>query len=438
MLYPFVGASLTRRRSLTLSLSALALSACGGPAVQGSVGQNLSDPIGRRFYAQRGWRAAWTPALARSLTAAIAGARSHGLDPHAFAPKSADAASAGSDESLTLAALAYGKALANGFVPPAKVEPIFTLERNRVDLAAGLAGAIQSGGIGAWLAGLAPADAEYRALSAAYLAALGQTGLSSPPGQGAPVGSSMAPVDQARQLAANLERRRWLERAPPAHRIDVNTAGAFLDYFKPGQTVQAARVVVGRQDHPTPSIQAAFHKLIANPPWRVPPDIAEKEIIPKGAGYMARQDMHWVGGGRLEQAPGPKSALGRVKFDVEDPYDIYLHDTPSKSLFALPERHRSHGCVRVENALGLANEIAGETGRADAFNAALSGEEMREVDLGQSIAVRMLYHTAYLGPTGQVLLAPDVYGTDDALAAALGFGQAAAARRQEGEALFGP
>ncbi len=395
------------------------------------VGAAVSDPLARRFYQHRGWRAAWNADEARALVRTIADARRHGLDPSAFAPKQGDDASpARRDVTLTLAALAYAKALSSGFVDPARIEKIFTLERNSVDLVAGLEQALAQGKLAVWLDSLAPADGEYRALSGAYLAALGQAGLTSAPAQGAPIGASMAPSDRARQLAANLERRRWLDRLPPPVRIDVNTAGAFLAYLRPGAAPWPARVVVGRDDYPTPSIQASFHRLIANPRWRVPTDIARREILPKGRRYLRREHMHFVGG-RLEQAPGPRSSLGLVKFDVEDPYDIYLHDTPSKTLFALPERHRSHGCVRVENALALARVIAGQAGRSDAFEKSLAFRKTADVDIGQAITVRMLYHTAFLDPSGRILLAPDVYGADDALAAALGFGQAAAAHRRQ-------
>ena len=431
-------AQLTRRQSFGVVALALTGAACSPGQQSGGVGQSLSDPTARRFYQQRDWRAAWDPALAQQLSDAVSGARAHGLLADAFRPKGAVAGGPQpSDEALTLAALAYAKALALGVIEPRRIEPIFTLERNTIDLAAGLAQALQSGDVAGWLASLGPADPEYKALSAAYVTALGQTGLASAPATGTPIGASMAPVDQARQLAANLERRRWLARTPPAHRIDVNTAGAFFGYFKPGAPVLTGRTVVGRDDHPTPALQAAFHKLIANPPWRVPKDIAEQEILPKGADYMAAQDMHMVGD-QVEQAPGPKSALGQVKFDVEDPYDIYLHDTPAKALFAADERHRSHGCVRVQNAIDFARDIAAETGKADDFDLALASTDTHEVELGQSIPVRLLYHTAYLDPDGRVLLAPDVYGTDDKLAAVLGFGQAAAARRQEPEAPLGP
>ncbi len=428
----------TRRQSLALAGAAL-LTGCGwndDGAAAGTLGQSLADSDARAFYAARNGQPAWDRSKADALMRIVGGAQAHGLAPAAFAPKAPPGG--GNDEALTLAALGYARALASGFVEPTKVEPIFTLERNRVDLAAGLGQALDHGDLDGWFAALPPADDEYKALSAAYLAALGQAGLAAAPARGVPGGAPTDPAEQARQLAANLERRRWLARNPPAHRIDVSLATAELAYLRPGQEAWTTRVVVGQPDHPTPSLQATFHKLVANPPWRVPQTIAETEILPKGAGYLARQDMRVVDG-RVVQAPGPKCALGQVKFDVEDDDDIYLHDTPAKALFARAERHRSHGCVRVENAVAFARSLAAETGRADAFDQALASKDTHEVELGQSIPVRLLYHTAWVDQAGQVMLSPDVYGTDDRLAAALGLGQAAAvAARRQPEADFGP
>jgi murein L,D-transpeptidase YcbB/YkuD len=428
----------TRRQSLALLFGVLIDASCKAqkastPAAP-VLGTSLADPTARRFYQLRGGSPAWDAGKAQSLEQAVAGAQAHGLDPAAFAPKPAT----NQDEGLTLCALAYAKALAFGVVEPQRIHSVFTLERNDPDLASGLAEALQQDDPAAWLTSLAPADEAYEAFSGAYLQALNASGLAKAPVQGAPIGQSLAPADQARQLAVNLERRRWLTRATPEHRIDVNTAAAFLEYFKPDQAPARILTVVGREDHQTPSIQGQFHRLVANPPWRVPMDIARKEIFPKGAGYMRREGMRWVNG-RLEQRPGPRSALGLVKFDVEDPYDIYLHDTPSKRLFAAPDRHLSHGCVRVQNAVDFARQIAGETSRGDAFEAALASDKTRAVELRQTIAVRMLYHTAYLDEGGQLLLAPDIYGADDRLAAALGLRQAAAAAQaQEPAALLGP
>jgi murein L,D-transpeptidase YcbB/YkuD len=426
-----------RREWMGASACALAAACSRSTPPATPAGQGLTDPVARRFYAGRNWTAVWDKASAQSLGQAIAGARAHGLDPRGFMPKAS--AGVGSDEACTLAALALAKALAVGLVDPRTIEPIHTLRRNHPgDLAAGLAQALAQGSVAAWLGSLAPTDPEYKALSAAYIAALAQTVQNPAPTPNPPTAAAMAPIDQARQLAVNLERRRWLSRTPPAHRIDVNIAGAVLTYRRPGTSAWWTRTVVGKPDHPTPSIEAAFHKLIANPPWKVPKDIAEKEILPKGPGYMAKEDMRWGPDGLLEQAPGPKCALGVVKFDVEDPQDIYLHDTPDKWLFALPDRHRSHGCVRVDGALDFARSVAAETGKTEAFDQALASGQTGEVDLGQTIAVRMLYHSAWVDPTGHLIVAPDAYGLDDQLSVALGLGHAPAEQRANAEVLFGP
>jgi murein L,D-transpeptidase YcbB/YkuD len=463
---PLPPATLTRRTSLLICASALITTACGEPAPSGgaaSLGARLSDPAARKFYAARSGQAVWDDAKAKALAGALAASNAHGLDHHDFMVR--PAAGFAPDEALTLTALAYAKALASGLTEPSAFEPVFTLERNDIDLAAGLGAALERDDLVNWLASLAPADPEYKAISAAYLAAAGQPAATAgqplsndAPATNAPANDALsndAPADnatnslpagaagasaspQTRQLAANLERRRWLSRGPPAHRIDVNTAAAFLDYIAPGQPTWMTRTVVGRRDHRTPCIQADFHRLVVNPPWKVPKEIAAKEIFPKGPRYMAREDMRVVNGA-VEQAPGRKCALGLVKFDVDDRYDIYLHDTPAKTMFALPDRHRSHGCVRVEHAVDFARSVAAETGKGDDFDQALATKETHELDLGQSIGVRLLYHTAYLDPQGRVMVAPDVYGGDDRLAAALGFGPAGAASAAAvSDADFGP
>ena len=434
---------LNRRQSFGLAAWAVAGMGCGprpseppAAAAQGAAAgppapppppppfAGISDPDVLRFYEARGWRPAWTPDLAGAFSKAAGDARRHGLDPAIFAPKAANGADPTQrDIGLSVAAIRYARALASGFVDPRTVEKIFTLARNEVDLAWGLEQALVAAKLADWLASLAPTDPEYQALSAAWLAA---TDGESPP------------RDRARQLAANLERRRWLSRAPPETRIDVNTASCLMVYLRPGVDPWAARVVAGRAGHETPSIQGTFHRLVANPPWRVPMDIARKEILPKGGGYLSREHMRVVDGVVVQQ-PGPHSSLGVVKFDVEDPYEIYLHDTPSKSAFALPERHRSHGCVRVQNAVGLARLIAGQNGKADEFDKALSGGKTVGVDIGEAITVRLLYHTAYLGDDGRIAFAPDAYGWNDHLAEALGLGRAAgSANDQQTDTDVGP
>ena len=223
--------------------------------------------------------------------------------------------------------------------------------------------------------------------------------------------------ERALMLAVNLERRRWLERRPVTTRIDVNTAGAFLDYWRDGGHVQRARVVVGQPGWETPELGSPLRNLVANPPWRVPESIAEAEILPKGAGYMRENNMRFENG-RIVQAPGPESALGLVKFDLANPHAIYLHDTPSKALFAKSDRHASHGCARVHNALAFARLIADDQGKREEFERALASGEEGFVQLPRPVPVRFLYHTVHV-EGGRLVFRHDDYGWDQRVAAAL-------------------
>ncbi|WP_294011170.1 L,D-transpeptidase family protein [Sphingomonas sp.] len=229
------------------------------------------------------------------------------------------------------------------------------------------------------------------------------------------------PGDRARQLAVALERLRWLDRDPPPTRIDVNTGAAFLDYWRDGRHSDRRNVVVGEPGWETPQLASPIFQLVANPMWRVPDSIYEDELEAKGPGYFAEQHMEWRNG-RLVQLPGPKNALGKVKLDMHNKHAIYLHDTPAKALFGQPERHRSHGCVRVEDAIGFALMLAVHDGVQAKFQEALVSADETFVKLKTQIPVRLLYHTAFFDG-GRVQLRPDIYGWDDDVARALGLGR---------------
>jgi len=226
------------------------------------------------------------------------------------------------------------------------------------------------------------------------------------------------PGYRARQLAIAMERLRWLPRNPPGTRIDVNTAASMLDYWRDGQHVDRREVVEGEPDKPTPQLQAPIVSLVAKPVWRVPEGIAAKELATKSPGWLAdngftQKDGKWV------QLTGPKNSLGLVKFDMDDKEAIYLHDTPAKALFSMPERHRSHGCVRVENAIQFATALAEEQGILDKFQEAMSQDDEKFVKLKTPIPVRLIYQTAFWDGSA-VRFRPDVYGWDDNVAKALG------------------
>jgi len=442
----------------------------------------VKDEEVRRFYEARQWAAAWDKDHAAQLTGAISQAQQHALEHIAFLPKSAPQDATAREIALSSAALNYAKALSHGVVNPNKLWEVYTLPVPSLDLAGGLNAAVQQGKVGEWLESLAPQTEEYKALSAAYVEQLknlsaapaisgGDTikvGQSDPrvPALTAALQANgylpdklpkaekpqlytqaiagavkglqanygikddgvvgpetlqvlnTGPADRARQLAVNLERRRWLDRNPPATRIDVNTAATFLEYWRNGSLRDKRRVVVGQPDWETPQLLSPIVQLVANPTWNVPKSIEEKELAPKGDAYLAAN--HIVRkNGRLVQESGPDNSLGLVKFDMKNDHAIYLHDTPAKALFGANERHRSHGCIRVDDAVGFAEMLAGDDGVLPKFQEAETGEDESFVAMKTPVPVRLLYHTAYLDEGGTLRLQTDAYGWDDDVANAL-------------------
>ena len=239
------------------------------------------------------------------------------------------------------------------------------------------------------------------------------------------------------QILANLERWRMLPRRMPQTRVVVNVADATLEYLRDGVPSLGMRVVVGDRRHATPVLAAAITAVVLNPPWNVPRSIATREILPKlkrDPGYLARNGIVVVGREdgdphgqridwlklsadrfpfRLRQLPGPGNALGRIKFDLPNPFDVYLHDTPSKAAFKRPDRGLSHGCVRLERPEELAERLLdGAAWDADALAAAIATGETRRVALQRPVPVYLLYWTAFVDAAGLVEFRRDLYGRD--------------------------
>lgn len=243
--------------------------------------------------------------------------------------------------------------------------------------------------------------------------------------------------DRARQLAVALERLRWLDRSPAPTRIDVNTAATVLTYYRDGQQRDQRRVVVGEPGWETPQLGSPIFRLVANPTWTVPDSIVEDEISKKSSSWLQENDFTRENG-RWVQQPGPKNSLGEVKFDMKNDEAIYLHDTPAKALFAQDERHRSHGCIRVQEATEFARMLAQENGVLDKFNKALATGEENFVALPNEIPVRLMYQTAFVGPDGKVSFVDDIYGWDNEVAAALGYERRQRAQAQPRSSDVGP
>jgi murein L,D-transpeptidase YcbB/YkuD len=228
---------------------------------------------------------------------------------------------------------------------------------------------------------------------------------------------SAGPGLRARQLAVAMERLRWLQRDPPGTRIDVNTAASFMDYWRDGQHVDHRKVINGEGDKPTPQLQAPIYRLVAKPTWTVPKGIGDKELASKGQAWLSDNKFVMKDGQYVQQS-GPKNSLGLVKFDMQDDEAIYLHDTPAKEAFNLPDRHRSHGCVRVENAVQFATALAEQEGVSEQFQKAMAGDDETFIKLPNQIPVRLLYQTAFWDGS-RIQFRPEVYGWDENIAKAL-------------------
>lgn len=225
------------------------------------------------------------------------------------------------------------------------------------------------------------------------------------------------------KLALNLERLRRTLPDLPATRVEVNLPAATAVLFRDGRRVLRMNAVIGAPRHETPELTSAIDSIVFNPPWTIPRSIIVNEIEPhvkRDRKYLKKNHMSWQGG-QLVQSPGPWNALGRIKFDFPNRYSVYLHDTPARALFTDPERAASHGCVRLERPLELAEALLAADPRWDpkTIKAAIDSGRTLRVSLPDPTAVVLTYQTAFAEADGSVHFRPDVYGRDTKLTLAL-------------------
>ena len=225
------------------------------------------------------------------------------------------------------------------------------------------------------------------------------------------------------QILANMERWRWLPAELPTDRIQVNVAAAILTVFHADTPVLSMRAVTGRPGDETPMLTSKIESIVLNPPWNVPSTIASRELWPKERahpGYLAAHDFIVVkdgDGARLQQRAGDSSALGRIKFDFQNNYGVYLHDTPSHGLFSHTGRLASHGCVRLQKPRDLALLVmqGDPVWTPAAIDAAIASGRTIRAPLPQPVSVYLLYWTAYMGADGMMNFRDDPYGWDEEL-----------------------
>lgn len=218
--------------------------------------------------------------------------------------------------------------------------------------------------------------------------------------------------DPARRdrIARNLERWRWLPQDLGQDFILANAAGFDVALWREGREQQRWVTISGRAETPTPSLVAAATGVNFNPWWEVPESISSTSRMSPRLGYVKV-------GKRFRQKPGPGNSLGQMKVVMYNPHNIYLHDTPSRSLFGARERAFSHGCIRVNDALGFATTVLGRNLTKDRLDQIMEDKQTVTVPLPRPIPVYVTYFTVDIDRRGQVRFHKDIYGRDQQILA---------------------
>jgi len=252
--------------------------------------------------------------------------------------------------------------------------------------------------------------------------------------------------DDTAEILANMERWRWLPRDLGAFHVEVNVPEFQVRIVDDGKVVHETRVVTGKVTNQTPIFSDEMQSIVVNPSWNVPASITTKEMLPKvrnDPSYLSRNgyqvlakvngkvvpvspgSVDWSTASarniQIRQRPGDDNALGSIKFLFPNEHSVYLHDTPSKSLFQRDQRAFSHGCVRVQNPLEFADVLL-------AYQGGWSKERLRKmvggreswVNLPKRIPIHITYFTAFVDDSGTLQTRPDVYGYNARVERALG------------------
>lgn len=227
------------------------------------------------------------------------------------------------------------------------------------------------------------------------------------------------------QMLVNLERMRWLPEKSDSNRIVVNIPEFVLHVFENNKQVLKMNIVVGKEGTSTVIFNDYLKYIVFSPYWNVPHSIVKNEIVPaikRNKNYLARNHMEITGNSGsvpiVRQLPGPWNSLGRVKFLFPNNYNIYLHDTPAKSLFSKEKRAFSHGCIRIEDPVSMAEYLLRNDSlwtSAKIKDAMMLGKE-KWVTLKTPVPVFISYYTAWVDSNGELNFRDDIYGHDRQMA----------------------
>ena len=348
--------------------------------------------------------AQWTHADVADLLTVIAGSEREGLRPAAYAPDALDQALGQGDPALDQIAERSALALAHDYAEgaaPKRVRQNWHIPGHSIDYRAWLEVAKSRHDLAQAFASLLPDLPAYRNL---------RVGLERCRAQDA----------DCTAILASMERWRWLPRDLGSRYLWVNVPAFRLDVVENGRTTVSHRVIVGKPYRQTPQFKATVIGVTFNPWWNVPCSILPEGIgrlvrnNPQEAarrGYVASRDAR----GQLvvRQRPGPNNALGRVKLEMPNRFNVYIHDTPSRDLFANDARAYSHGCIRTDQPLDLAAGLLGPAAML-AAEAALTTTDTRTILLPQPVSVYVIYQTAEPDPdvADGIAVHADIYHRD--------------------------
>jgi murein L,D-transpeptidase YcbB/YkuD len=248
--------------------------------------------------------------------------------------------------------------------------------------------------------------------------------------------------DKIRTIRLNIDRVKQLPREEQKRYLVVNIPEFMLHYIEEGKTKQKLRVIVGQRGHPTPIFSEKISFIVLNPYWKIPEGIVKREVVPamiKNPNYLRKQGIEahrtWSENSRimdtsslywedylyqenfpyrLMQPPGPRNALGKMKFKFPNRFSVYLHDTPTRYLFKKTVRAFSHGCVRVYQPKKLLETISTFNPNIDMKKATkiLKGKRKKQLGMKEKLRIYLVYLTAGMNDKGQVEFRNDIYHYD--------------------------
>jgi murein L,D-transpeptidase YcbB/YkuD len=397
-------------------------------AAIGSMVSGSSRTAVERFYMARGFAPLWVErgvlnARGEAALSYLQGVARMGLDPADYIDPAVQfagepASIARSELQFTVLALKYVRDAMHGRVAPSRVSADIHYARSAFDPAAILGSLASTPDISGHLDSFHPSHRGFRAL-AAKLTELNE-----------PDAASNGGATDRDIIIANLERWRWLPRDLGSSHVIVNIADFRLRLIDRGTLRFAARVVVGEPSTATPVFSANMTSITINPVWNIPDSIARKEYLPRlqedpnllhriGLRLERRAD----GSVLLSQPPGAANALGRVRFNLPNRFQIYQHDTPETELFDRRRRAYSHGCVRVENPIYYTEALLaiGRPGESFAPEKLWSmiGDAEIHLPFSVPVPVHTTYQTAFVDDENRLTLRDDIYRHDTAILAAL-------------------